>query len=70
MRKLIEYRTPYGTWKSMDKVFKDEKHFNNWYTKMINLGYKIEGVYAIHSDHHRARDYWNDLATWQERFSY
>ncbi len=70
MRKLIEYRTPYGTWKSADKVFNSEKHFNNWYTKMINLGYKIEGVYAIHSDRDLERDYWNNLATWQERFSY
>lgn len=70
MRKLIEYRTPYGTWKSADKVFNDEKHFNNWYTKMINLGYKIEGVHAIHPKEDLTEFYCSNLATWQERFSY
>lgn len=70
MRKLIEYRTPYGTWKSVDKVFNDEKHFNNWYSKMSDLGYKIEGVYAIHPKEDPTEFYCRNLTTWQERFSY
>ena len=70
MKKVVEYRTPYGAYRSSVKVFSSEKHFNNWYTKMNNLGYKIEGVYAIHDNQDAEERHWGHLATWQERFSY
>ena len=45
MKKIVEYRTPYGAYRSSVKIFNSEKHFDNWYMYMVNKGYKIEGVY-------------------------
>lgn len=40
----IEYKTPFGKYKSILKNFNSEKHFSNWYTYMAKKGYKIIGV--------------------------
>lgn len=41
----IDYITPWGKYKMVDKTFNDESHFDNWYDFMTKKGYKIIGVH-------------------------
>ena len=44
MTKSIGLKTPRGNYTSYSKVFKDEKHFNNWVAYMTREGYKIISI--------------------------
>lgn len=44
MEKTVSYKNQYGNYKVVTKQFKDEKHFNNWYTFMSDKGYKITSI--------------------------
>ena len=38
---LIGYKNKYGKYKTAEKTFNDENHYNNWYAKFIGYGNKI-----------------------------
>lgn len=43
--KGIDYITPFGKYKMINKSFSNEAHFDNWYDFMTSNGYKIIGVH-------------------------
>jgi len=47
MTKLIGYKSFYGTYKNVSKVFKSEDHFSNWYDYMSNKGNKIVTIIDV-----------------------
>ena len=41
MNKTVNYKSMYGSYKTVNKEFNDEEHFSNWYKYMNGKGNKI-----------------------------
>ena len=41
MNKTINYKSRYGSYKTINKDFQTGNHFTNWYNQMVGKGYKI-----------------------------
>lgn len=44
--KKISMKSMYGNYSVIEKDFKDERHFSNWYKLMSNKGHKIIGIHG------------------------
>ena len=50
--KTISMKSMYGNYSVIDKEFKDEMHFSNWYKLMSNKGHIIIGIYGDNEKNH------------------
>jgi len=47
MKKQITIKTRFGNYRSFEKTFSDERHFDNWYRVMSENGTKIIGCFSV-----------------------
>ena len=47
MRYLIDTKDGWGNYKSYDRTFENDQHYDNWERKMMNYGIKVIGLEEV-----------------------